>query len=140
MFWFNGHYIHKKNLHQNHSCAAINVIICIGISQFCVLCLVKFRSSSPQLYMLFTGMAGDIPGDFNTSVSDAEFSSTAINLERPILIPVHFFGSVCVCISLFAVCVSIHHSCTPSSHPSIHPPTHTCTHKCTHTLRSYTHY
>ncbi|XP_065905954.1 ferric-chelate reductase 1-like [Dysidea avara] len=49
------------------------------------------------LFFLFgddTGMAGDIPEDFNTSVSDAEFSSTAINLERPILIPVHFFGSI----------------------------------------------
>ena len=90
--------------------------------------------------MLFTGMAGDIPEDFNTSVSDAEFSSTAINLERPILIPVHFFGSVCV--SLFAVCVSIHHSCTPSSHPSIHPPTHTHTRTHVHThahTQMYTH-
>ncbi|XP_065905953.1 uncharacterized protein [Dysidea avara] len=48
------------------------------------------------LFFLFgddTGMAGDIPGDFSTSVSDAEFSSE-INVERPNLSPVQFSGLI----------------------------------------------
>jgi len=40
-----------------------------------------------------TGMATDIPGDFSNSANSTVFS-TGINVERPILSEVQFFGSV----------------------------------------------
>ena len=40
-----------------------------------------------------TGMATDIPGDFS-NLADSTIFSTGINVERPILSEVQFFGLV----------------------------------------------